>query len=141
MTQELPTEAKYYHTQLAIACSSFNAEHYKSDCFKELLEVMLTDDDQFKTTHSYAIYSDNFHIEHNLFVPRFHTYYLNSDKKHVILLDEGMLDLPAVYNHHEYYVYDNKELFGKFEEKYDNVSHIHSIKEITKDSEDVSAAD
>lgn len=141
MTQELPTEAKYYHTQLGIACSAFTSETYNSDCFKELLEIMLTDSDQFKKTYSYAIYSDMFQVPHNLFVPRFHTYYLNSDKKHVILLDEGMIDLPLVYNHHEYYIYDNKELFDKFEEKYDNVSHISSIKEITKESEDVSTAD
>jgi hypothetical protein len=135
------TEAKYYHTQLAIACTSFNAERYNEDCFKEFLEVMLTDDDQFRKTYSYSIYSDTFSVPHNLFVPRFHTYYLNSDKKHVIILDAGMIDLPMVYNHHEYYIYNDKELFAKFEEKYDNVTHIHSIKEIIKGSEDVSATD
>ena len=138
--QEMSTEAQYFHHQIGIACSIFDHTKYETDCFKELLNTML-EDDKFKLRFSYAIYSDQFHIPNNIFVPRFHIYFLNSDTKHVILLDEGMLDLPNVYNHHKYYIYNDKELFSKFEEKYDNVQHITSITDITKELLDVSATD
>lgn len=122
-------KAKYISNHLGIAFSKFDKSGYESSCFKELLQSMIEDD--FKQSFNYAIYCDDFFVSSNMFVPKFHTYYLNSDIKDVIIMDEGLIDLPEIYNHHRYYIYDNQELFDKFTEKYNNIKHIKSIKDIT----------
>jgi hypothetical protein len=118
----------YITNHLGIACSVFGAPSYESECFKELIELML--DDNFKQTFNYAIYCDDFIVKPNIFVPRFHTYYLNSETKDVIIMDEHLIDLPTIYNHHRYYIYNNQELFDKFVDKYKDIKHIKSIKDI-----------
>lgn len=126
----------YIENHLGIACSVFNAKTYESACFKELLELALTND--FKQKYNYAIYTDDFQVPMNIFVPNFHLYYLNTDKKDVILLDEKLIDLPEVYDHHNFYTYDNEKLLEQLENKYHKLTfkNIKSIKEINNVSED-----
>jgi len=128
MTNTHNVSKPYISKSLGIACSVFSSDSYESKCFKELLQLMM--DDDFKKSFNYAIYCDDFMVKANMFMPRFHIYYLNSETKDIIIMDEHLIDLPQVYNHHRYYIYDNQELFEKFEEKYDNVAHIKSIKDI-----------
>jgi hypothetical protein len=128
MTLQKNVQKPYISQHLGIACSTFSQNDYESKCFQELVELML--DDNFKKFFTYAIYCDDFLIQSNLFIPRFHTYYLHSDTKDIIVMDENMIDLPQIYNHHHYYIYNNQKLFEKFEEKYDNIKHIQSIKDI-----------
>lgn len=120
----------YTVNNLALTCSVFDAEMYQSKCFQELLELMKSD--EFLFDYNYAIYTDSYIVAENAFTPYFHTYYLNSDKKDVILLDEKMIDLPEVYDHHNFYIYDNEELLKIYKEKYPNleIKNIKSLKEI-----------
>lgn len=129
-------QLQYINTHLAIGCSEFNQKTYESDCVKELIELALTN--EFKQKHNYAIYTDDFQVPKNIFVPHFHLYYLNTEKKDVILLDEKLIEIPEIYNHHNFYVYNDKELLEKFEEKYHKLTfkNITSIKEISNVSAD-----
>jgi len=117
-----------YPEHLAVACSIFSHETYELECLKEIVSLSLDNDFANKFTH--AIYCDEMQIRENIFMPRFHTYYLNSDAKHVIILDEQMIDLPETYTHHKYYVYANDELFKKLSKSCKNIKNIQSIKEI-----------
>jgi D-hexose-6-phosphate mutarotase len=121
-------EHPHISNHLAFACSRFHQSHYDSKCFKELLSLSMNSG--FQQTFNYAIYCDEMQVKHNIFIPQFHTYYLVGDAKDVIVMDEGLIDLPAVYPHHKYYIYDNKELFEKFKEKYNDIVHINEIKDI-----------
>ena len=123
-------ELKYIDNHLAIACSAFTPKTYESDCVKELLELSLKD--EFKRKYNYAIYTDEFQVPSNMFIPQFHLYYLNTEKKDVILLDEELIDLPEVYDHHNFYTYNNETLLGKLKEKYPKITftNIKSIKEL-----------
>ena len=127
MTQKIQ-QYEYVSRHLALACSKFNQTHYDSACFKELLMLSLNND--FKKEFNYAIYCDEIQVKHNVFIPQFNTYYLVSDAKDVIIMDEGLIDLPQIYPHHKYYIYDNLELFQQFKEKYDDIKNIKSIKDI-----------
>lgn len=118
----------YISQHLAVAFSKFSNESYETKCFKELLKLIL--DDSFKKNFNYAIYCDDFTVKMNIFIPRFHTYYLNSETKDVIIMDDHLIDLPQIYDHHRYYVYDDKKLFDKFNGKHKNIKHIKSIKDI-----------
>jgi hypothetical protein len=118
----------YISNHLAVAYSVFSTSSYSEPCFKELSQLVL--DDKFNKTFTYAIYCDDFIVKENIFVPRFHTYYLNSETKDVIIMDEHLIDLPEIYNHHKYYIYNNEELLNKFVEKHINVQHVNSIKDI-----------
>lgn len=129
MTNILEQKTKsYISLSLGMAFSTFDEQAYDSECFKEILQLIL--DDDFKNKFNYAIYCDNLRSSHNVFVPAFHIYYLNSDTKHIIILDEKLIDLPDIYNHHKYYIYNNKELLEIFKEKYNNITHITSIKDL-----------
>lgn len=128
MELDLQQKHKYISNHLAIACSAFSQMSYESKCFQELVSLIL--DDEFKKNFNYAIYCDDFMVKSNIFLPRFHTYYLNSDTKDVVLMDEQLIDLPQIYDHHRYYIYDDKKLFDKFEAKHNNIKHIKSLKEI-----------
>jgi hypothetical protein len=118
----------YISKHLGIACSVFSQNTYDTKCFQELISLML--DDNFQRNFTYAIYCDDFLVKSNLFIPRFHTYYLNSETKDIIIMDEHLIDLPEIYNHHKYYIYDNQKLLAQFEEKYANIKSIKSIKDI-----------
>lgn len=127
---------KYIDNHLAIACSAFSAKTYESECIKELIELSITD--EFKRKYNYAIYTDDFQVPDNIFVPTFHLYYLNSDKKDVVLLDEKLIDIPGIYSHHNFYTYKDDELLKQFQEKYSNITftNIQSIKELNHVSKD-----
>lgn len=122
------TKPEHISLHLGIACSVFSQDTYETACFQELVSLML--DDDFKRNVVYAIYCDEMIVKENIFVPKFHTYYLHSDTKDVVILDEKLIDLPKVYNHHRYYIYGNKKLLEKFEEQYDNITYIESLRDI-----------
>lgn len=129
-------KVQYINNHLAIACSVFDQKTYESPCLKELLELTL--DDKFKRAYNYAIYTDDFQVPVNIFVPNFHLYYLNTETKDVVLLDEKLLEIPAVYDHHNYYTYNNEEFLEKLEDKYHklNFTNVKSLKEIENVSTD-----
>jgi hypothetical protein len=76
-------------------------------CVQELLGLCGSYD--FAMNFTYAIYADNNIIADNIFIPIFHTYYLNSDPKMVILRDTKAIDILELYPYHEYYIYNNPE--------------------------------
>lgn len=129
-------ELKYIDNHLAVACSVFTPKTYESECIKELIELSLTN--EFKRQYNYAIYTDDFQVASNMFIPQFHMYYLNTEKKDVILLDNKLLSLPHVFNHHNYYTYNDEELLAELSEKYPDIKfkNIKSIKEINNVSTD-----
>jgi hypothetical protein len=123
-------QLQYINNHLAIACSEFNNKTYESDCIKELIELSLQDD--FKYKYNYAIYTDTFLVPQNIFVPSFHLYYLTTERKDVIILDDNLLEIPSVYNHHNFYTYNDEELLKKLQEKHPTLTfkNINSIKDI-----------
>lgn len=123
-------QIKYIDNHLAVACSEFTSKTYDTDCVKELIQLALNN--EFKQKYNYAIYTDNFNVPKNIFVPFFHLYYLNTEKKDVILLDEKLIDIPEIYSHHNFYTYNDQKLLEKFEDKYHKLTfkNIKSIKEI-----------
>ena len=121
---------QYIDNHLALAFSKFTPKSYESECFKELLELASTK--EFNKKYNYAIYTDEFQVPNNIFVPTFHLYYLTAEKKDVILLDEGLLEIPSVYNHHNFYVYKDEKLLKKLQDKHPTLTfkNINSIKDI-----------
>jgi len=127
----LKRDQKFYYinNHIGLACSVFNGESYKTQCFQELLSLM--SEEEFRSTFNYGIYTDDLQVNTNLFLPVFHVYYLNSDSKGIVIMDEKMIDLPSIYDHHKYYVHNNQELYDKLQEKYPNkIIHITSIKDM-----------
>jgi len=133
MSSNATLKMNYAVNHLALAFATFNAKAYQDPCFKELIELM-TDKD-FNSKYTYAIFTDTYDVSDNAFVPYFHLYYLNSSKKDVILLDDQVIDLPKIYSHHKYYIYNNEELLKLFRSEYPDLplSHIKSLKEIDHD--------
>ncbi len=119
---------------IAVVYSSFNNDSIQDDAMKELLS--LSTDNSFNLSFTYAVYTDQSFIKENLFIPIFHTYYLNSDSKYVILRSKDEYDLPYVYKHHKYCLYGPKDAtisdYEELQKKYSGVSfqQIESIKEL-----------
>ena len=92
--------------------------------------------DEFNGLFNYAIYSDSSSVKENILIPMFHTYYLGSDVKEVIILQEQMYSIIEVYQYHKYYLYGKKtELEDSINKIKDvlpsaSVTVIESIKEI-----------
>ena len=120
----------YPDINIGLAYSAFTQQSYQSAPFQQLL-VMASDGD-FGKRVNYSIYTDTLQVAQNMFLPSFHTYYLNSETKDVILMDEYLLELPEIYDHHRYYVFsDNKEAVKKFTDKYgDKIKVISSLQEV-----------
>ena len=119
---------------LALLYSSFGLEQLEDPCFKELMVESNTD--EFNSLFNYAIYSDTSSVKENILIPMFHTYYLGSDVKEVIILEEQMYSIIEVYKYHKYYLYGKKtELEDSINKIKDvlpsaSVTVIESIKEI-----------
>ena len=128
MSRKTAETHEYISNHLAVACTRFDQSVYDGECFKELMQLAMTTD--FQKNFNYAIYCDDVQVKANVFIPQFHTYFLVSDTKDVILLDKGLIDIPEVYNHHRYYIYNNEELFEECKAKGYNVTNIKSIKDI-----------
>ena len=133
MSNNATLKMTYAVNHLALACSTFDADMYQSPCFKELVQLMT--DNEFKAEYTYAIFSDTYLVSENAFVPNFHLYYLNSSKKDVILLDNKVIDIPKIYSHHNFYIYDNEDLLKLYRSEYPDLPlvHIKSLKEIDHD--------
>jgi len=105
-------------------------------CIKELLELCGSFD--FAMNFTYAIYADHHMISNNMMIPIFHSYYLNSDPKVVILRDPAAIDVFELYPYHTYYLYVDKtnekeaEKYEKLKNKLDQyqIKLIDSIREI-----------
>jgi hypothetical protein len=89
---------------IALAFSVFTSENYKDVAYQEILNEI--NNNNFNMSYTYAIYSDQCMVKENIFLPIFHSYYLNSDPKLVILRSKECYDLPIVYNYHEYFIYN-----------------------------------
>lgn len=119
---------------IALAYSSFTNDTYQDTAYQEILEKI--DDNNFNMTYTYAIYTDHFMVKENIFLPIFHTYYLNSSPKLVILRNKECYDLPIVYPYHKYYIYDSYDTSQDDCEKIkqlaktDHVYVINSLKDI-----------
>lgn len=121
---------KYLDNHLAFVCGVFDQTKYESEPIKELISLIF--DNDFKKSYNYAIYTDDYIVKQNIFAPRFHTYYLNSDAKDVILLDDKLIDIPSIYGHHRYYIYNNPELYEKYTQANPDIvfTQIKSLKDI-----------
>lgn len=104
-------------------------------CIKELLELCGSLDFSMKFT--YAIYADNSLISENIFIPIFHTYYLNSEPKIVVIRDslQLSLDILELYPYHDFCLYkdENSESNFKFlQDRFPNhkLRLISSLKEL-----------
>lgn len=119
---------------IALVYNSFNNDTIKDEALQEILSMI--GDNSFNLNCTYGIYTDQSFVKENLFIPIFHTYYLNSDLKYVILRSKDEYDIPYVYKHHEYYLYGPKdkteEDLKELQSRHPGVSfkQIESIKEI-----------
>jgi hypothetical protein len=102
---------------------------------KEILELCGTL--EFSMNFTYAIYTDNSLISENIFVPIFHTYYLNSEPKIVVIRDSLRLalDILELYPYHDFCLYkdENSESNFKFlQDRFPNhkLRLISSLKEL-----------
>lgn len=131
MTSKTTVQIPLVANDIALVCHMLNQEVYESPCVQEVVSLIY--DEDFNREYNYAIYTDEMPFKENIFMPRFHTYYLQSKTKDVILLDEQSLPVVEVYSHHRFYIYNNKNLLEKYNEQYenkDNIKHIKSIKDI-----------
>lgn len=94
-------------THIALLYKSFTKENYEHSSFKEILDLI--EDNAFNLNYNYSIYADYHEVQEHIFLPIFHTYYLNSEKKNVIILSNKMYDIPELYPYHNYYLYGDKE--------------------------------
>ena len=88
---------------IALVYQIFTQQDYNDEAYKEIIKHL--NNNAFNLKYTYAIYTDQCMVKENIFLPIFHTYYLNSAPKKVILRQDGCFDLPLVYPYHEYYIY------------------------------------
>lgn len=91
---------------IALAYGIFNNDSINNEPLQEILSLLKNN--AFNLSFTYGIYTDQNFVKENLFMPIFHTYYLNSDSKYVVLTSELTYDLPYVYTHHKYLLYGDK---------------------------------
>jgi len=119
---------------IALAYDTFEPLCLEHEAIKEILSLIK--DDNFNMNFTYAIYTDQSFVKENLFLPIFHTYYLNSDKKSVLLLSPETYDMPSIYPHHSYFIYGDKEKtqkdFNELQNAYPKIElkQISSLKEL-----------
>lgn len=77
----------------------------EDNVIKEIIELCGTFD--FAMNFTYAIYTDHSMINENIFIPIFHTFYLNSEPKIVILRDKLPIDILELYPYHNFYIYND----------------------------------
>lgn len=85
--------------------NSIDSSTVQDICIKEVLELCGSFD--FAMNFTYAIYADNSLISENIFFPIFHTFYLNSDPKMIILRDKMPIDILELYPYHNFYIYND----------------------------------
>jgi len=123
---------------IALLYSEFNKTNYEDSAFKEIIDLL--NDKIISLDFNYAIYCDTHFVKEHIFLPIFHTYYLNCDKKHVVILSPEMYEIIELYPFHSYYLYGDKEKtkedYETLKETYKNVSikQITNIKEILDDT-------
>lgn len=118
-------------THIALYYSNYiDSSILNSDCIKELL--MFSGSFDFAMNFTYAIYADHSMVKDNMMIPIFHSYYLNSDPKMVVLMDNNALDILELYPYHNFYIYQNAETYQLFKTKFPNhrIQLINSIKEL-----------
>ncbi len=92
------------------------------EAVKQILEK--TEDYDFMLNFTYSFYTDYNMMTEQLPLPVFHTYYLNTDKKSVVLMDNKLLNICDIYDYHDYYS------FEKYDEMPSSVKLIKSLQEI-----------
>jgi hypothetical protein len=106
--KQLSTKRPNIKNHIAIVYSgTIDSKTLEDVCIREILELCGVYD--FAMNFTYAIYADHNLIADNMFMPIFHTYYLNSDPKIVVLRDTKAVDLLELYPYHEYYIYKNDD--------------------------------
>lgn len=106
----------------------------KDSCITEIIGLCGSFD--FAMNFTYAIYADSHGIQDNMIMPIFHTYYLNSDPKIVILRNTNSTDILSIYPHHKYYLYNDNtntdDIYKKIKEQFPSydLTIINSIKDI-----------
>lgn len=102
---------------------------------QELLS--LSGDFDFAMNYTYAIYSDSNQIQESMMLPIFHSYYLNSDPKMIILRNlYHAIDIIELYSYHRFYIYTDQnnaiDTHKQFTDRFPKVSIelINSIKDI-----------
>jgi hypothetical protein len=91
--------------------SSIDSTTIQDICIKEILELCGTFD--FSMNFTYAIYADNSLIADNIFIPIFHTFYLNSDPKIIVLRDKMPIDILELYPYHDFCIYNDEKITTK----------------------------
>lgn len=136
--EKLTTKRPNIKDHIAIYCgASIEPTTLEHVCIKELLELAGSFD--FAMRFTYAIYANHSMVKDNMMIPIFHSYYLNSDPKMVILIDHNPIDILELYPYHNFYVYEDPERYYEDTERYNllktqfpnhSIKLIHSIKEI-----------
>lgn len=104
--KQLSTKRPNIKNHIAIVYTeAIDSKILEDVCVREILELCGVYD--FAMNFTYAIYTDNNLISDNMFIPIFHTYYLNSDPKMVVLRDAKAVDILELYPYHEYYILRN----------------------------------
>lgn len=120
--------AIYYDTHI-------NEKILKEDvCVNELM--LLNNDYKFAINFTYAIYTDMHSMKDNMFIPIFHSFYLNSDPKIVILRGSNVDDILELYPYHQFVIYKTNDTdTGRYTELSDrfpdhDIKLINSLKDL-----------
>lgn len=84
--------------EIALYYKIVDEKIYKDNRFKSLMELVNNE-----TNINYALYTDNFLLKNNLFIPNFHTIYLAVGNHKVIIDKIEDLWLVDTFKNNEYY--------------------------------------
>lgn len=89
----------------------------------------------FAMNYTYAIYADTNTVISNIFLPIFHTIYLNSSPKLIIIRNKDYADIMELYPYHSFYVCSDQYTESDYAQLKDqftnsNLNFISSIKDI-----------
>lgn len=78
--------------------------------------------------YNYAFYTDSYILRNNIFMPVFHTMYLASGSKKVLVEDHQDLWLIDVFNNNEFYIIQNeKDAFDYSSFDVKKINHIRDM--------------
>jgi len=119
-TNSITRENKRLH--IGFLVETLDKQCLELKAVQQILEKI--EDHKFMLNFTYAFYTDYNLMPEQILLPVFHTYYLNTDKKNIVLLDDKLLNVCNIYDYHSYYSFD------KNDEMPDNVKLIESLQEI-----------
>lgn len=112
---------------LALYYKSIDHDIFNDYRYISLMEILIKDNNFVK--YNYAFYTDSYLLKNNIFIPVFHTMYLASGSKRVVISNKDDVWLTEIFNNNTFYVLNN-ETDTEFDYESYGIEKINSIEDI-----------